>query len=173
MDKDYEVGRGTYGTPTVLRYGSDSKLIIGAFCSISKNVTIFLGGNHRIDWISTYPFYMYFGEKYFIENCSTSNGDVIIGNDVWLGFGSTIMSGVKISDGSVIGANSVVTTNVEPYSIVGGNPARLIKKRFDDMTIEKLMKIKWWNWSDKIIGKYLHILSSDNLELFFKMVGIN
>lgn len=92
-----------------------------------------------------------------------SNGDVIIGNDVWIGYGATLMSGVKVGDGAVIAANSVVTKNVEPYTIVGGNPAKVIRKRFEKEVIEKLLKIQWWNWDDSKINKNLKFLCSDNL----------
>ena len=93
-----------------------------------------------------------------------SNGDVIIGNDVWIGHESTIMSGVKIGDGAVIAANSVVVKDVEPYTIVGGNPAKVIKKRFSDDIINNLLELKWWDWSNEKINENLNILCSNNFD---------
>jgi tetrahydrodipicolinate N-succinyltransferase len=101
---------------------------------------VFLGGNHRVDWISTYPFEKQIG----------SNGDVNVGNDVWIGHGVTIMSGINIGDGAVIAANSHVVRNVEPYSMVGGNPAKLIKYRFDKTIIDCLLELQWWDLSEDI-----------------------
>lgn len=164
-----EVGKYTYGHEgiNVMSWGSESNLIIGSFCSVGAWVKVFLSGNHRIDWITTYPF-SHIHENIFPMETKTehpvSKGDVIIGNDVWLGYESTIMSGVKIGDGAVVASNSVVTKDVEPYSIVGGNPAKLIKKRFDDETIKHLLEIKWWNWDDDKIRDNLHILCSNDFD---------
>lgn len=175
------VGKYTYGTEFIdaRAYGSNSQLIIGGFCSIAHNITIFLGGNHRSDLFSTYKFgldgqnniFNKFGpEGSDGKGVLTSNGDVIIGNDVWIGFGSTIMSGVTIGDGAIIAAKSVVTKNVEPYTIVGGNPAKLIKKRFSDESIEKLLKIKWWDWPDAKISKNMREICSNNVENLDKLL---
>jgi acetyltransferase-like isoleucine patch superfamily enzyme len=122
-------GDFTYGTPTVFSWGEGTVLRVGRFCSIAGNVSIFLGGNHRSDWITTYPFgcLKYFNKK---PGHPSTNGDVVIGNDVWIGCNATILSGVKIGDGSVIAANSLVTKDVPDYSIVGGNPAKVIRKDF-------------------------------------------
>jgi len=141
----YEVGEYTYGVPTVIF--PHGKLKIGKFCSIAWNVTIFLGGNHRSDWIASYPFptsFDRFPSARGIEDFLQTRGDVTIGNDVWIGINAIILSGVTIGDGAVIGAGSVVTGDVEPYAIVSGNPARLIRKRFSDEEIEKLLEIRWW-----------------------------
>ena len=162
-----EVGKYTYGHEgiNVMSWGSESKLIIGSFCSVGAWVKVFLGGSHRVDWITTFPF-SHIHEDIFPMETKTehpvSKGDVIIGNDVWLGYEVTIMSGVKIGDGAVVAANSVVTKDVEPYSIVGGNPAKFIRKRFDDETIKHLLEIKWWNWDDDKIRDNLHILCSND-----------
>ena len=152
-------GEFTYGLNNIqVRYVGEAELHIGNFCSIADNLTVFLGGNHKHDFISTYPF----GLTDFIskwesagfkpEPYQTSKGDVRIGNDVWIGSNVTIMSGVQIGDGAVIAANSHVVSNVEPYSLIGGNPAKLIRKRFSDNYCETLLSLKWWNWpTDKII----------------------
>lgn len=125
------------------------KLIIGKFCQIASGVTFIMNGaNHLQDSVSTFPFAI-FGEdwKDAMEGKSyPTKGDTEIGNDVWIGFDATIMPGVKIGDGAIIGSKSVVTKDVEPYSIVGGNPAKLIRKRFSEEKIAELLEMKWWDW---------------------------
>lgn len=163
------VGKGTYGHNLlkVKRWDetvNNGNLIIGKFCSIANNITIFLGGNHNYRSISTYPFgwTSQFKSKK-IENHILTNGDVIIGNDVWIGENTTIMSGVKIGDGSVIGCSSLVTKDVPPYAIVGGNPAKIIKYRFSEEIIEMLLSVKWWDWADDKIRENVDLLSSNNV----------
>jgi acetyltransferase-like isoleucine patch superfamily enzyme len=164
-----EVGRYTYGyeDSVIHSWGEDTKVIIGNFCSIASNVEFFLGGNHRVDWITTYPFGHIYDEIFNTfngEGHPKTNGNIVIGNDVWVGMSTKIMSGVFIGDGAVIASNSVVTKNVEPYSIVGGNPAKLIKKRFNLETIELLLSLKWWDWEEKKINQNLNILCSPEIE---------
>jgi acetyltransferase-like isoleucine patch superfamily enzyme len=162
------IGEYTYGTPIVFEHPG-RKLRIGKFCSIAHEVVIQLGGNHRIDRVSTYPFRGFpsdWPEAKFLpadDVYGMSKGDVIIGNDVWIGYGALILSGVKIGDGAVIGAGAVITKDVEPYSIVTGNPARLIRKRFDDDTIRKLLEIKWWDWPMEKIRANLKVISSNDV----------
>lgn len=149
VDKKFIIGDYTYGKPLVIFENDESNLIIGKFCSISENVTIFLGGNHRTDWISTYPFNVlteYFPEGKNILGHPATKGNVIIGNDVWIGRNVTILSGIKIGNGAVIATGSVVTKNVGDYEIWGGNPAKLLKKRFDEELIKKLQATNWWDW---------------------------
>jgi acetyltransferase-like isoleucine patch superfamily enzyme len=168
----YQIGDFTYGRPRIIAFGKDTKLKIGKFCSISANVKIFLGADHRIDWVSTYPFPALskkWPEARGVKGHPTSKGDVIIGNDVWIAEGAVILSGVKIGDGAVIGGQSVVTKDVAPYAVVSGNPAALIKKRFDDETIEKLLAIQWWNWPIEKIRKNVHLLCSHKSDEFFKV----
>lgn len=170
--KKVEVGDFTYGNPKVKEWGEDTKLIIGKFCSISSDVVILLGGNHRVDWITTYPFPVLTHEWPTASNIKghpATKGDVIIGNDVWIGYGATILSGIVIGDGAAIGARSVVAKNVEPYSIVAGNPAREIKKRFNDETIKKLLDLKWWNWELDKIKENINILCGNNLNSLFEI----
>ena len=165
------IGKYTYGLPKIFKLENSSQLEIGKFCSIANDVKIFLDGEHEYQNISTYPF-GYFKEFTSKERYQTkSKGKITIGNDVWIGYGVTILSGVNIGDGAVIGACALVNKNVEPYSIVGGVPAKIIRKRFDDKTIEKLLKIKWWNWSDEKIQKNIKTLYSNNLKEFLKNNG--
>lgn len=167
------VGKYTYGKPIVLWDNSGAKLTIGNFCSIASNVHIYLGGNHRTDWISTYPFGHIHKNTFKNFNGTghpATKGDVNIGNDVWIGDNVTIMSGVTIGDGAVIANNSHVVKNVEPYSLVGGNPATKIKYRFTPAQIEKLLKIQWWYWDDEKIDEFTPLLCSGDIEKFIDRV---
>ena len=145
------VGRCTYIGSLAAAY--DCK--IGNFCSIARECYIG-GGIHPVDWVTTSPCFhirnnatgIYYGNKNFQWSKET-----IIGNDVWLGIRAVVLPGVHISDGAVIGAGSVVTKDVGPYEIWAGNPARFIRKRFDDETIDKLLKIEWWNWPDEKLSR--------------------
>lgn len=161
------IGEHTYGLPKIFKLEKNSKLTIGKFCSIANDVKIFLDGEHNTKNISTYPFGYFNNFKTKKRYKTLSKGEVIIGNDVWIGYGVTILSGVNIGDGSIIGACALVNKNVEPYSIVGGVPAKIIRKRFNEETIKKLLKIKWWNWSDIKIQKNIEILRSNNLNFLF------
>jgi len=175
-DKPYQIGEFTYGRPQIFDWGEGANLTIGKFCSIAEGVKIFLGGNHRIDWISTYPFNVLnkdFPTAINIKGHPVSKGDVIIGNDVWIGYGATILSGVIIGSGAVIGANAVVTKNVSPYSIIVGNPSKEIKKRFSEEIIELLIGISWWDWPIEKIQNNLHLLCSNNVEELSLQYGNN
>ena len=166
-------GKYTYGTPIIHWSKSGAKLVVGNFCSIAANVNIYLGGNHRTDWVTTYPFGHIHKNEFNIfngEGHPSTKGDVIIGNDVWIGNNVTIMSGVTIGDGTVIANNSHVVKNIEPYSLVGGNPAKLIKYRFTPQQIEKLLEIKWWYWDDEKINTFTPLLCNDNIDTFIKSV---
>jgi acetyltransferase-like isoleucine patch superfamily enzyme len=143
-------GRFTYGFEgiSIRQWNEGAALNIGSFCSIASDITIFLGGNHRTDWITTFPFgYVYQdelgGEKK--QGLPSTKGDVNIGNDVWIGHGVTILSGISVGDGAVLSANATVVKNVGPYEIVGGNPAKVLKQRFDIETINLLLKLNWWD----------------------------
>lgn len=166
-------GRHTYGRPNVHWANSAAKLTVGNFCSIAGNINIYLGGNHRTDWITTYPFGHI--NKNIFNNFDGSGhpatkGDVIIGNDVWIANDVTIMSGITIGDGSIIASNSNVVKNVEPYTIVGGNPAKHIRYRFTTEQIQQLLTIQWWNWDDEKINQHTHLLCSPNIDDFITYV---
>jgi acetyltransferase-like isoleucine patch superfamily enzyme len=166
-----ELGKYTYGGPTVHLNGPDNKLTVGKFCSIAGNVNIWCGGNHNTNWVTTYPFGHIFQDKFNKFNGAghpSTKGGVDIGNDVWIGQNVTIMSGVKIGDGCVIANNSHVVKNAEPYSLIGGNPAKLIKYRFTQEQIEKLLEIKWWNWADDKINEFTPLLCNNNIDEFIK-----
>ena len=142
------------------------KLIIGKFCAIAEGVIFIMNGaNHRMDGLTAYPFNIFASGW---EKVTPSiellpfRGDTVIGNDVWIGQYATIMPGVKIGDGAIIATNSTVTKNVEPYTIVGGNPAKPIKRRFSDEMIELLLKLKWWDWDENKIFENLEKLVSAN-----------
>ncbi|MEO0409568.1 MAG: CatB-related O-acetyltransferase [Cyanobacteria bacterium P01_A01_bin.135] len=135
------------------------KLIIGKFCCIASGVKFIMnGGNHRTDWITNYPFPVFgHGWECAMPEDWPNKGDTVIGNDVWLGYGVTVMPGVHIGDGAIVASQSVVTQSVAPYAVVGGNPAREIRKRFSDEAIAALLEIRWWDWE---IEKITHNLQT-------------
>jgi acetyltransferase-like isoleucine patch superfamily enzyme len=160
------VGRFTYGFEniSIKEWGEGAALTIGSFCSIASSITIFLGGNHRLDWITTFPFGHIFQEELGgadIQGHPATKGDVIIGNDVWIGHGTTIMSGVSIGSGAVIAANSNVVKDVMPYEIVGGNPAKVIKTRFCKEITELLLTLEWWSFPVEVIKQINKDLSAE------------
>lgn len=149
----------------VLYHFGDDKLIIGKFCAIGTGVQFIMNGaNHSLSGFSTYPFFIFGNGWENSEPEEVSKGDTVIGNDVWIGYDSLILPGVKIGHGSVIGARSVVTRDVEPYSIVGGNPARLIRKRFSEEIIEELLAIAWWDWEIEKITRNVKAIVGANIE---------
>ena len=164
----FKFGRETYGNPKVHSWGEGATLQVGSFTSIASGVQIFLGGEHRIDWVTTFPFNILWEEGKNILGHPRTKGDILIGNDVWIATEAIIMSGVTIGDGAVIGARAVVTKDVPPYSIVAGNPAIMIKKRFDDKTIQRLLEIKWWDWDNSKIREALPLLLNNEIGNFFE-----
>ncbi len=144
------------------------KLIIGKFCQIASGIKIIMNGaNHRMNSVTTYPFNIMGNgwEKVTpkLEDLPFK-GDTIIGNDVWIGQNVTILPGIHIGDGAIIGANSVVTKNIPSYHIAGGKPCKIIRKRFSEELINYLEEIKWWNWEEEKIFENLEILCSNDLE---------
>jgi virginiamycin A acetyltransferase len=147
------------------------KLIIGKFCQIATGVRFIMNGsNHAMNGISTYPFKVFGGEWKEKDPMNVINkGNTIIGNDVWIGNSVTIMQGIKIGDGAIIGTNSLVTNDVAPYTIVGGNPARQIRQRFDEATTEFLLQLKWWDWPVSKITEHLELIANGNIEALKKI----
>lgn len=164
--ENFHIGEYTYGHPQVYDWEENTQLYIGRYTSIADEVKILLGGNHRMDWVSTYPFPALddiWPEAVGINGHPWSKGDVKIGNDVWIGNGAMILSGVTIGDGAVIAARAVVVKDVEPYSIVGGNPAREIRKRFDKKQVRALLEAKWWDWPAEIVHANVKALCSGDV----------
>lgn len=148
-------------------------LSIGKFCSIATGVKFMMGGTqgHNYEWIASYPLDFleedFDGYNEVPPKAHKLKGDTVIGNDVWIGAEAMIMPGVQIADGAIIGARSLVTKNIGPYEIYGGNPAKLIKKRFSDEDIEKLLQIKWWTWDIEKIKAHLDLIRSKNVGILW------
>jgi acetyltransferase-like isoleucine patch superfamily enzyme len=162
------IGRCTYGNPNI-QCLDDGRCEIGAFCSIAQGVTILVNMGHRSDWVSTFPFPVVGGlsneeaRQLPPSEYRPGKGGVTIGNDVWLGHGATILDGVTIGHGAVVGTGALVTRDVPPYAIVGGNPAKTIRMRFPPEVIEGLLQLQWWHWPDDKIQRLSHLLCSDRI----------
>jgi virginiamycin A acetyltransferase len=150
---------------------------IGNFCSISSGLKFTFYGKHNYQWVSTYPFYAFYSKWKFDNGKTVFNSGVlddsrfqpapiIIENDVWIASNATVKEGVKISNGAVVAMESLVTKDVPPYAIVGGNPAKIIKYRFSEEQIKELLKIAWWNWTDGEITKFLSLILSEDIDTF-------
>lgn len=162
----FEIGVGSYGIPKVHDWSQGTKLSIGAYTSIADDVHVFLGGHHRTDWLSSFPFPAFVPEADRIEGFVGTNGDVRIGNDVWLASGCTVLSGVSIGNGAVVAARSVVTRDVAPYAIVAGNPARFLRWRFDEATRRILEQSAWWAWPESEVKEVIPLLCSSDIQGF-------
>ncbi|WCK78027.1 type B chloramphenicol O-acetyltransferase [Agrobacterium fabrum] len=151
--------------------GAD-RLVIGSFCSIGSGAAFIMAGNqgHRNEWISTFPFF-FMPEVPEFENAANGYlpaGDTVIGNDVWIGSEAIIMPGITVGDGAVIGTRALVTKDVEPYAIVGGNPAKTIRKRFDDDSIALLLEMKWWDWPAERLKAAMPLMTSGNVAELYR-----
>lgn len=167
---DFERNNVLYHYPV-----NGDRLVIGRFCSIACGARfLFNSANHTLGSLSTYPFPIFWGEKWGIDKSEVATawdnrGDIVIGNDVWIGYEAVIMAGVRIGDGAIIASRAVVTHDVPPYAIVGGVPAKVIKYRFDPATVERLLAIEWWNWPADKIRRALPLIRGgavDSLALF-------
>jgi len=168
---DYDYGYGSYGVPRVHDWHEGTTLRIGAYCSIAGGVHIFLGGHHRTDWVSTFPFPAMLPQASQIADYGGSRGDVRVGNDVWLCSNCTVLSGVTIGDGAVVAAGAVVTRDVEPYAVVAGNPARFLKWRFPEDQRRALLQSAWWSWPKEEVQGLADKLCSDDIGGFLAYVG--
>jgi len=141
------------------------KLIIGSYCSIGSGAVFMMAGNqgHRSDWVSTFPFYFQANIFKEAKNGFETTGDTVIGNDVWIGSEAMIMSGVTIGDGAIIAARAVVAKDVKAYSVVGGNPAVVIKSRFTENEIEQLQSMKWWDWEEEKVKESMPFICSPSI----------
>jgi chloramphenicol O-acetyltransferase type B len=164
-DSRVSVGRFTYGTPQFMLWNESDRIRIGSFCSIADEVVLFGGGEHRTDWVTTYPLRIAFGDPLGgKDGLPASKGPTIIGNDVWIGFRAMLLSGITVGDGAVIAAGAVVASNVPPYAIVAGNPAKVIRYRFDSNEIQRLLELAWWEWDINKIVTNVSLLCSKNVE---------
>lgn len=169
------VGEYTYGFPNIIHDKHSTSVVnIGKFCSIADGVNIFTGSNHNTNWVTTYPLRIMLNlEGKYKDGQPSTKGDVIIGNDVWIASNVTILSGVKIGDGSVIAANTIVSRDVPPYSVVAGNPQIILKLRFSEHEITQLLKIKWWDWPIDKIREAVPLLCNDDIKRFCEIYGEN
>jgi acetyltransferase-like isoleucine patch superfamily enzyme len=166
--RGYEIGDYSYGRLQIRSWGEGAKLTIGRYCSFADSVAIFLGGNHRTDWVSTYPFSDFpelWPEARGQGSTLSTRGDVAIGSDVWVGAGATILSGITVGHGAVIGARAVVTKDVPPYTVIGGNPATVLKLRFDEATIAALLELAWWELPREAVARLAPLLQSADVEI--------
>lgn len=170
-DPRISIGRFTYGKPQWMLWNANERISIGSFCSLANECTIFGGGEHRSDWVTTFPLRIAFGDPMAgKDGHPTSKGETRIGNDVYIGYRAMILSGVTIRDGAVIGAGAVVTKDVPPYAVVAGVPAKVVKMRFSDEIIERLLKLRWWEWELEKIKENMSMLCSSNIEGFLAEV---
>lgn len=166
------IGSHTYGYENIdfhIYKGSESTVKIGKYCSLAPGIKMILGGIHPTDRVSLYPFRIKYNLKgAYNDGMPTTRGPIIIGNDVWIGTDVTIFSGINIGNGAVIAAGSVVTKDVQPYTIVAGNPAKMIRSRFSQGDIDKLLIIEWWNWDEERIKNAIDDICSNDIESFIR-----
>jgi len=175
-DDRISIGKGTYasGPPRLRAHHPNNRIAIGKYCSLAENVTIFAGGNHPMHQITTHPLALYLDAAGFAEwtrECRDGDETTTIGNDVWLGDGAMVLSGVTVGDGAVIGARAVVARDVPPYAIVAGNPASVVRMRFSESEIAALLRIRWWDWTSERISEAVPMLCSGNIEAFLRYAG--
>jgi acetyltransferase-like isoleucine patch superfamily enzyme len=159
-------GTGSYGVPKIHTFVHDpARLIVGNYCSIGG--TYLLGGQHAIKHVTTYPFRINLGlDGAGTDGNPAPRGDIVVGSDVWTGYGSWILSGVAIGDGAVVATGSVVTKDVAPYAVVGGIPARVIRYRHSEEQREALLDIRWWDWPERAVHAAIPLLAAENIDAF-------
>lgn len=162
--RDFEKNNVLYHYPV-----NRDRLIIGKFCSIACGAKfLFNSANHALHSLSTYPFPIFY-EEWGLQGANVASawdnkGDIVLGNDVWVGFEAVILAGVTIGDGAIIGTRAVVTKDVPPYTIVGGVPAKPLRRRFDDKTVERLLTLRWWDWEEEKIKRHIAAIQAGNME---------
>lgn len=167
----YDIGEGSYGLLTVFQWDLSTTLKIGRYCSFSFGTLALLGGEHRDDWATQYPFSVLWPEGQHIEGHPKSRGDIEVGSDVWVGADAMLLSGASVGDGAVVSARTVVSGHVAPYAIVGGNPMRHIKWRFPEAIREELLLLKWWGWPKERIAKALPVMLNTDIERFIYLAN--
>jgi acetyltransferase-like isoleucine patch superfamily enzyme len=166
----HDIGEGTYGLLTVFQWDSTTKLKIGRYTSFAFGTMALLGGEHRDDWVTQYPFSILWPEGQHIEGHPKSRGNIEVGNDVWVGADAMLLSGALVGDGAVVSARTVVSGAVAPYSIVAGNPMRFVRWRFPEAQRVEMLRIKWWDWPKERIGRALPALLSSDIGKFIRLV---
>ena len=175
LDRDrtgdaFSIGRYSYFKPIIeWQWGDTGHCSIGNFSCVAHDVILMLGGTHSADWVSTFPFRVHFGvDGMFEDGMPAAAGDITIGNDVYVGRQARILPGVTVGDGAIVGAFTVVPKDVRPYAIVVGNPAREVRRRFPDDVVERLLRIRWWDWPDEKLREAIPLLSSNNMDEFLR-----
>lgn len=164
------VGVGTYGIPDIVDFGDNSILRVGSYTSIAEGVKILLGGEHRTDWITTYPFPAMVEQVSDIQDYAPSKGDVVIGSDCWICANAVIVSGVTIGHGAIVGAGAMVVRDVAPYSVVGGNPCKFIRWRFEEDVRDLLLRAAWWDWPMEEVKSVARTLCSSDMDAFLAYI---
>jgi len=160
----FEIGDFSFGDPVIRAYDDRARLKVGRYSSIAAGVTVMLGGHHRTDFVTTFPLGLVYRPLLPIE-LPYSRGDVVVGSDVWIAANATILSGTTIGDGAVVGAGAVVISDVPPYAIVFGNPARVMGQRFPDEIVKALIELRWWDLDAEQVQALRPLLQSTNVEL--------
>lgn len=161
-----DIGAHSYGGLQIIGFGDETSFSIGKYCSFAADVKLLLGGGHRTEWVTTYPFSDIDPDFAHIEGHPASKGDIKIGNDVWFGREAMVMSGVTIGDGAVIAARAVVTKDIPPYAIVAGQPAKILRYRFAPEIIARLQAISWWNWPDDRVKNAVPMMLQPDITAF-------
>lgn len=161
-----DIGEHSYGGLDIIKFGDDTQFSMGRYCSIAANVKAVLGGGHRTDWATTYPFSDIDPSFAHIKGHPQSNGNIVIGNDVWIGRDTLILSGITIGDGAVVAARSVVTKDIPAYSIYAGQPAKKLRDRFDPQIADRLLALKWWDWPHARVRAAVPLMLNDDIIAF-------